>query len=101
VRIESILRIGKCLCESVHCHRQRFHLSDDLVFLTRELQSSHVSCIDDQLQFDLLCFMKKVVIYPEAPLLLIHPSQIENKCVLFPINDDFYCVPIDNVLEGN
>jgi Transposase family tnp2 len=102
VRIESIYILGKCRCESGNCHKTKFNITEGRVlFLTRELKSSQISCIDDQLQFELLSFMRKVEIVPSAPPTLIEPNLIAKKCILFPIADEIYSVGIDNILEGN
>ena len=102
VRIESIYVVRKCRCESENCKSKSFDISEScILFLTRELQSSQVSCIDDQLQLELLSFMRKVAIVSSAPPTLIEPNQIAKKCILFPIENEIYSVGIDNILEGN
>jgi hypothetical protein len=37
----------------------------------------------------------------DSVLFSIDPSELSHKCILVDVDDDFFCVGLDVVLEGN
>jgi Transposase family tnp2 len=110
VVIDSIIRVAaECSCDSMPCHVK---LKDEAclanirtLFIVRELICSPISCVDEILDYDLLSFMKKIDMSACASLISIDPCQVTNKCIIVPVDTshgiETFCVPVDNVLEGN